>query len=145
MRITTSVKIQSSLFLLRLSATLAGHNYTIKMFARETWKPWALTSTDGKPWLQNDQLGGRKCSKAFPSLKRHLPNKRRQRDKREIDQKFRPLRGRDCHGISNLTRFVREPPIRAQYFSLIREWRMPTIIIIIIITTTTIIIIITTI
>ena len=31
----------------------------IKLSARGTWRPWALTSTDGKPWLQNVPLGGR--------------------------------------------------------------------------------------
>ena len=69
-------------------------NGRMKMSAKETWRPWSLISTDGKPWLQSVLLGGRRCSKAFPSLKIHLPNRLRQRDKRgrpetsEIDQQL---------------------------------------------------------
>ena len=61
MRITTSVKIQSSLFLLRLSAPLAGHNYTIKMrnlkalgIARNGWETLA---SGRSAWRQEMQQG----------------------------------------------------------------------------------------
>ena len=81
----TSVKIQSSLFLLRLSAPLSGHNYTIKM---RSLKALVIDRNGWETLVQNVQLGDRKCSKAFSSLKGHLPNKRRQRGKREIDKEF---------------------------------------------------------
>ena len=107
-------------------------NGRMKMSARETWRPWSLISTDGKPWLQSVQLGGRQCSKAFTSLKIHLPNKLRQRDKRgrpetrEIDQQLTT----SAHCVegtvipelvfSATQGAVREPPIRAQHHSLSR-------------------------
>ena len=92
------------------SAPLAGPKYAIKMFARRTWRLWTLTSTDGKPWLQNGQI--RSGQFALQSLKRHLTNGLRQRDKRgrpearEIDQRLTTLGA------------PREPPIRVQYHSL---------------------------
>ena len=65
------------------SAPLVGLNdYAVKMSARGTWRPWALTLTNGKPLIRNVQLEGRHCNRAFPSLKRHLPNRLGQRDKR---------------------------------------------------------------
>jgi len=66
------------------SAPLAGPKYAIKMYARRTWRLWTLTSTDRKPWLQNGQI--RSGQFAHQSLKRHLPNGLRQRDKRKGDR-----------------------------------------------------------
>ena len=93
-----------------------------------------LTSTDEKHWLQNVQLGGRKCSMASLSLKRHLPNWLRQRDKRgrpeirEIDYQL-TTSGHCAEGtvipelVFPFTKgAVPGPPIRARHNSLKLYW-----------------------
>ena len=89
----------------------------------------------------NVQVGGKQCSKATRSPKRHLRNRLRQRDKRgtpefrEIDQqltKSAHCEGRDWHSwmVFPATQgAVQEPPVRARHHSLSRlqdanEWWM---------------------
>lgn len=85
MRITTSVKIQSSLFLLRLSAPLAGHNYTIKMANLKTLiidsNGWETLASERSAWRQEVQQG---LPEFEGTLAKQAGTKRQTRDRPEI-------------------------------------------------------------
>lgn len=85
MRITTSVKIQSSLFLLRLSAPLAGHNYTIKMANLKTLvidsNGWETLASERSAWRQEVQQG---LPEFEGTLAKQAGTKRQTRDIPEI-------------------------------------------------------------
>ena len=90
MRITTSVKIQSSLFVLRLSATLAGHNYTIKYkdVCKRNLKAlgidingWETLASERSAWRQEVQQS---LPKFEETLAEQAETKRQTRDRPEI-------------------------------------------------------------